>query len=252
MEKMKMKILVITLIVVISNLFFAQTLTQAEKDSIINNLDNPRWAIRSKAIIDIYQQNIPEALPILENKIFEQEKDIALFYLLAIDKYNSQDIIPIANKFVDTIAYLGEYLTTEDNYELKAEAVRIMFERGDYSRAPLLFEYIDAKKPGVATIPFDLLPDIIKYVPAYKDQALAELRRIILNVNDDYYPSISLIIISENLGDEFIPDLLGVMENSNNSTLKNLAYSELEKRNYSGMEELTKQQFISDYIRADS
>jgi hypothetical protein len=247
-----MKILIITFIIIISDSFFAQTLKQMEKDSIISNLDNPRWAIRSKAIIDIYQQNIPEALPILEAKIFQQEKDIALFFLLAIDKYNSSNIIPLANKFIDTVEYLGEYLTSENNNELKAEAIRILFNRGDYSKTPLLFEYIEVEKPDVAIIPFDLLPDVLKYVPEYRDQAIAELRRILLYVNDEYYSSISLIILSENLGEEFIPDLLYVMKHSNNSTLKNLAYSELEKRNYEGMEELTKQQFISDYVRAES
>ncbi len=246
----KMKNLIIILIIIFSQFAFSQTLTQEEKDIIISNLDNARWAIRSEAIMDIYQQNIPEALPKLEEKIFQQEKDIALFYLLAIDKYNSPNVISIANKFIDTIAYLGDYLNTENVYELKAEAVRILFEGGDYSRTPFLFEYIEAKKPDIAIIPFDLLSDVINNVPEYKEQAKAEFRRIMLSINDDYYAPMSLISLSEISSDEIIPDLLYVMENSNSSTMKNIVYEELEKRNYPDMEDLTKEQFLSDPERS--
>ncbi len=233
-------------------IMFPQSITQEEKDSIISNLDNARWAVRSEAILTILQKNIPEALPVLESKIFQQEKDIALFYLFALDKYNSPDIINIANKFIDSVANLRNYLLAEDVYELKAQAVRILFDRGDYSRTPFLFEYIEAKKPGIAVIPYDLLPEVIENVPQYADQAKAELRRIILELDDDYYSNISLIRLAKISGDELIQDLLYVMENSNNSTLKNIAYDELEKRNYPGFEELTKQQFVSDYTRAES
>ncbi len=241
-----MKIIII--IILFTQIILPQNLTQEQKISIIDNLDSTKWLNRSNAIQKILEYNIPEALPKLEEKIFMQEQDLALFYLFAIDKYNSINTINIAKRFIDTISYLKTYLIPENIYDLKAQAVRILFERGDYSRTSFLFDYIESSKPGIAIIPFDLLPDVIEHVPEYSLQAKEELLRIIQLPEEGfaYYGPMALITLTDKYGDEFIPDLVNIIQSNTTGQMKFIAYDKLKERNYSEMEAITKYLFLNE------
>ena len=241
-----MKIIIV--IILFTQIVLPQNFTQEQKIGIIENLDSTKWIIRSNAIQKILQYNIPEALSKLEEKIFMQEQDLALFCLFAIDKYNSTNTINIAKKFIDTISYLKTYLIPENIYELKAQAVRILFERGDYSRTSFLFDYIESSKPGIAIIPFDLLPDVIENVPEYSQKAKEELLRIIQLPEEGfaYYGPMALITLTDKYGDELIPDLVNIIYSNTTGQMKYLAYDKLKERNYPEMETITKYLFLNE------
>lgn len=227
------------------------TLTQEEKNEIINNLDSSSYFIRLDAIIKILKNGISEALPKLEEKIFEQEQDIASLFLEGIVAFDSINTVYYAHKLVDTLSFLPRHPTSTGSINShKVFATLLLFTKGDYSTASVLFDYIEEMKPGVAPTAFYLLEDVLKHVPEYEAQAKAELKRIIQLPNDDYNTSIAIQVLSEKYGNEIIPDLLYVLENVTSNTSKNLAFEELEELNYSELENLTKSQFLQDSVRS--
>ena len=245
-----MKKLLLILVLWFSTLH-SQNITQEQKDEIINNLDSTRYSIRLEAIINVLKSGITEALPKLEANIFNQEKDISIWYLRAISAFNSPNANNISHRFIDTIDYLPDPVhlkpSVNTNY-LKVEAIQFLFQRGDYSRTDIVFDYIEENKPGIAKSSFNLLLEILDHVPEYELAAKNELRRIMLFLNEDYYSSISIIYLTNKYKEEMIPDLIYVIDNSLLNTSKNIAFEELEKLNYPELENLVKVEFLRDSV----
>ena len=217
-----------------------------QKSTIINNLDSTTRYKKLNAILDVYDMYVPEAIPKIETDIFKQQQDIAHWYLICLDKYNSPNFNNIAHRYIDTIANLNYVFEPENINEQKADAIAMLIKKGDYSRVGFLFEYIDMLKPAVASTPFNVLNLIVENVPEYSEQAKAEFRRIALNSNDDYYAPMSLLFLVDYYGEELIPDLVYIIYNSQLSQMKSIAYDELEKQNYSDMETITKYLFLNE------
>jgi hypothetical protein len=248
-----MKNKLIFLLIFFVQIVFPQSITQEEKNEIINNLDSTRHSIRLEAIINVVKNGITEALPKLESKIFYQEKDIAMWYLRAISSFNSPNTISISHRFIDTIDYLpnpSHLNFTESTNRFKVQATEILFNRSDYSTTYVIFDYIEEKKPAIAIASFNLLDEVLNHVPEFELQAKNELRRIMLNFNDDNYSPLAIIYLTEKYGQEMIPDLLDVLENVTSNTSKNIAFENLEELNYSELENLTKTQFLQDSARS--
>lgn len=119
---------------------FSQTLTQEEKQAIINNLDSTKHWIRQEAILDILQYNISEALPVLEQKIFTQEREIASLYLDGLFLFNSSLAVEYAHIFIDTVEYLpdipGLLPETPDSYGMRFKNIKQQY----YSLKRMIFQ----------------------------------------------------------------------------------------------------------------
>jgi hypothetical protein len=243
-----MKILILILVVLLNNIVSAQRkeLSEYQKNTIIANLDSTTRYKKLNAILDVWYMYVPEAIPKIEQDIFKQQQDIAHWYLVCLDKYNSPNFIDIAHRYIDTITFLNYTFEPENINEQKADAIAMLVRRGDYSRVGFLFEYIDLLKPAVASTPFNILNLIVENVPEYSELAKAEFRRIALNSNHDYYAPMSLLFLVDYYGDEIIPDLVYIIYNSQLSQVKSIAYDELEERNYPEMEAITKYLFLNE------
>jgi len=239
---MKIKILIIIIFTVQIN--FGQKVSEEAKQAIIGYIDSTSYSIRLDAIMKIYDYGIVEAVPKLEANIFKQEQDIAILFLRYILAVHPEKTIELAHRFIDSVGYLRKGIKTTNEY--KTEATYYLFQKGDYSTTPIIFETIDEKKPNIATTAFLLLSDVIDHVPEYEPEAKAELKRIVTNFNDDYYAPMALITLTDKYGDELIPDLVNIIYSNTTGQMKFIAYHELEKRNYPEMEAITKYLFLNE------
>ena len=239
---MKIKILIIIIFFVQIN--FAQKISEEAKQAIIGYIDSTSYSIRLDAIMKIYDYGIVEAVPKLEANIFKQEQDIAILFLRYIVAVHPEKTIELAHRFIDSVGYLRKGIETTNEY--KTKATYYLFNKGDYSTTPIVFETIEEKKPDISSGAFVLLQDVIDNVPEYELNAKEELRRIMLNFNDNYYAPMALITLTDKYGDELIPELVNIIHSNSTGQMKFIAYDELEERNYPEMEAITKYLFLNE------
>ena len=249
---------IITLIIITLNvLAFSQSLTQVEKQAVINNLDSAKYWIREKAILDIITYKISESLPKLEQNIFTQEQAIAGLYLNALFLFNSNFKINFAHRFIDTIDNLKKktaYYGLPDSWEIKRmkyEAASLLIKAGDLSRADIIIDWFDYIHPRIESGMPIQLAQILNNLPQYEIKAKNELLRIASLAEEEDYSSSSVQYLSEYYQSSIIPELLNIYINNNYdmTRLKILKY--LNQFNYSDYENFLKQNFISDSTISD-
>ena len=230
--------------------YYSQDLTQEEKEMIINNLDSTNHSIRLSAILDIYQFDIVESLNKLENTIFQQEQDIAFWFLKSIGKFGSQKIVSISHKFIDTIAYLPRYENYGDSgisiNKYKIEAVYWLFKNGDYSTASTIFDYINEITPAIESTSFLLLGKVIEYVPEFEFQAKQELLRIIRIPSENHYSPKAIQILADQYDSEIIPELINVFDNNSYYMARLNALRYLDRLDYFELENFLISRYTTD------
>jgi len=245
-----MKTKIILMAVLISGFIqinFAQEISEEYKQDIIALLDSADYDKRLIAVMYILDFGITrEAFPKLESNIFKQEQDLALWFLRIIIGVKPEETINWTNKFIDSVEYLQRENDAKTINELKTEAVAYQFSEGYYYNAGTVIATVNEQKPNVSSTAFVLLSDILEYVPEYELQAKEELRRVMLNFNDDYYAPTAAISLIDKYGDELIPDLLHIIYNSTSGQMKFIAYDALKARNYPDMENITKYLFLNE------
>ncbi|WP_337865734.1 hypothetical protein [Ignavibacterium sp.] len=254
---MKTIFIIITLIT-LNSVAFSQTISQEEKQEIINNLDSTKYWVREKAILDILQYEISEALPVLEQKIFTQERGIASLYLDGLFRFNSVLAVEYAHKFIDTVEYLpdipGLVPETSDSYGMrfkKYKAAILLFEKNDFSRADIIISWIDFVKPQITAYMPLLLGQILNNVPQYEVTAKNELLRIANSSEAEEYSTRAVSYLVEYYDEQIIPELLNIYSNNNYYLTKRYVLGYLDNLNYFDYENFLKAHFNTDTTIAD-
>jgi len=233
-----MKKMLVLLILMLNTLVFCQSLTQAEKQEIINNLDSTKHWVREKAILDILEFNITEALPTLEQNIFTQEQDIASLYLKGLFQFNSTLSVSYAKKFIDTVGYLngfpGSLYQSQDSFNvkyLKYEAASILFQKGDFSKAGIIISWIDFRYPKITALMPDQL-SLILDIPQYELKAKNELIRISNSPSAEDYSAKAVKYLVNHFGNNIIPELLEIYSSNNYYVTRRYILGYLDNLNY--------------------
>ena len=249
----KMKSILVFMIISLNFITFSQTLTQEEKQAIINNLDSTKYWVREKAILDILQYKISEALPVLEQKMFTQERGIASLYLDGLFRFNSGLAVEYAHRFIDTVEYLpdirGLVPETPDSYGMrfkKYKAVMLLFEKGDYSRADIILSWIDYRKPKITSEMPRLLGQILNNLPQYEVTAKNELLRIANSSESEHYSLNAVRYLGEYYREDIMQELLNTYSNNNYYQTRMYILGYLDRFNYPDYENFLKENFVSD------
>ncbi len=236
----------------------AQTLSQEEKQNIIDNLDSSKYWIREKAIVDIITFKISEALPKLEQKIFTQEQDIAEDYLEGLFLFNSPFAIEYAHKFIDTVQYLpgipGIQPKSQDSFRIRLlqyDVARLLFKKGDYSKSEFIISWIDSLNPKITAEMSKLLGQILNNVPQYEVKAKNELLRIANSTDAGEYSTRAVTYLVERYDEQIIPELLNIYSDNNYYLTKRYILGYLDNFDYLDYENFLKTHFNTDTTLAD-
>ncbi|NWG27280.1 MAG: hypothetical protein HXY48_01960 [Ignavibacteriaceae bacterium] len=248
-----MKIIFAYFVISLNLVAFSQTLTQEEKQAIINNLDSTKYWVREKAILDVLQYKISEALPVLEQKIFTQEQDIAGHYLEGLFRFNSPLAIEYAHKFIDTVESLqgipGLQPRSPDSFSIKIlryDAAMLLFSKEDYSRADIILSWIDYRKPKITSEMPRLLKQILNNLPQYEVTAKNELLHIANSSEAEEYSLNAVRYLGDYYGDSIIPELLNIYSNNTYDMTRLSVLSYLDRLDYPNYENFLKENFNSD------
>lgn len=233
---------------------FPQSMTQQERQSIIASLDSLKHWVRQKAILDILRNNISEALPVLEKKIFQQEQDIAVLFLQGIMNFQSSNAIGYAHKFLDTLEYLSTF-PPNSKRDLKLEkfdVTKMLFQMGDYSTVDIYFEYLSENTSSVWANSPRVLSDIIKYAPEYEYQVKTELKRIIYQEDLAGVHPEAIRTLWNFYGDEIIPDLINLFSSARYYNTRLESLSILDEINYPKIDSIMLAKYLHDKMNAES
>jgi len=237
----------ISIIAILCTAIFAQSVSNEVKTNTINNLESFHYNIKLDAAIKILNEDIPEALPKLEQLISKQDSYIALLFLKGIKKYGSSNTLTLAHWLFNVLDTLNVKYQSMDRLLAKVEVTDILFQLNDYSTVKSIFDLIENKKPLIATKSLFLLEDVMKHVPQFSFQAKQELIRI-ANINSDnsgqsYY---ALNRIVEYFPDECLPILEYVFVNHQNSANRRLALDKMKLFKYNKLIDLIKKRIDLD------
>ncbi len=253
-----MKTIFAFIIISMNFLTFSQSLSQSEKQVIINNLDSTKYWVREKAILDILKFKISEALPKLEQNIFNQEQDIASLYLNGLFSFNSTFAINYAHKFIDTVENLkgipGKLPESSDSYGIKFmkyQAATLLFEKGDFSRADIIISWFDFINPKITALMPKQLSLILNNLPQDEVKAKNELLRIANSSESQEYSSEAVTFLVEHYGEGIIPDLLNIFSKNKYYLTRRYILGYLDNLNYTGYENFLKTHFNMDTSLTD-
>ncbi|HEY4613300.1 MAG TPA: hypothetical protein VII11_09975, partial [Bacteroidota bacterium] len=178
LENMKTTSLVCLLLFTINAQVVAQTLPPERRTEIVlmfesNNIDTLLFAVG-----EVETYGIMEAASILESRFWEVDPQLQIWFLRGLKKVGSDSTLSFARQFLDSVdMYASRGKAINPLWE-KVAATEILVDYADFSTIPLVFELINRNVANPPQIAQDLLLTIVQNVPAYADQAKAELIRL--------------------------------------------------------------------------
>jgi hypothetical protein len=229
---------------------YAQELTQAEKQMIIDSLDsNNIWEDRNSRIL-IEKHNIVEAIPKLVSKA--QNGDCTAIYLRLLQKLGSSNVQSLVHIAINSSN------KCYDPIETRYDCSKILIESGDYSAAQYVIDYYNAK---ASKFFFDitLIPKIIDNRPDLIQQA----KPIVFDYAQNFRGSpftryVANAIIAEKYPNEAAQVLVNSFRNEPDDATRILSLWLLFVIDYPGLPELMKERLSQEpipsyrYIIADS
>ena len=212
--KLKSIYLISIFIFLISSFAKTQTLTQEEKEELINSLSiteldsmfTLHYAPNAiEAIIEYVVQDsmdFQEAIPaIVENvwKVspYDQTRFIRALYLL-----NAPETEQIALAFIDSVDYYEDSLFTKLN--LKILATYTLFELGNYSKYQLVFDELAQENPTISSYLISMLSDIISNIPSEEIRAKEALMYIAEEDSEGVFRYYAITDLAKHYGDDMI------------------------------------------------
>jgi hypothetical protein len=250
MNNLKFYLLLLILFLGISiNLSAQQEPSPETKSYILDILQNGDYYQRSAVIGDAtYMYYIPEVVPILEQTIWTQNRNLAYDYLVALDKYNSSNFISLSHQFIDAVDTMSESVNSFSYFsvlEMKVYITKDLMDRGDFSTVQYVFDLVEIKKPETFTGASNILDKIIDNTPQYENEAKEELIRITyLNKKSESYNAV--YSLTKHYGSGTVPILASEFVNSTYRPIKALALDSLIKYGFVDLEELMRNRLITD------
>jgi hypothetical protein len=178
---MKTKIIIFC-IFFISSLLSAQALSPEEKQAVIDSLNTDNLGICAWAINRVIDYKITEAIPIIEEKIWEKHRlGFKMEFIRAIAVLDTINITSFAHTIIDSagIYYRNYPSVFYDSLLIRAEVSYYLVQKNDFSTVQYVFEIFDTTKwkHGFNTAPMASLKEIALRSPQYADSAKLLLRR---------------------------------------------------------------------------
>lgn len=175
----------------------AQPLTEEQKQKLIADLDSSDYGIKMGSISKITEKKVVEAIPKIEQGIWNQDPYIQYLFLEALWTLKAPSTLSFARSFYDTADTFKNYRWhSEDPLIMKVWATAILFTYGDYSKTSVVFDLLNRDSTKIDFYARHLLRPIIENVPAYAAAAKEQLIRIALQAdgsNDRWRSFIDLV-----------------------------------------------------------
>jgi len=194
-----------------SNLY-AQTITPEQRQQIIRNLNDVNPFVRSAAVDDAARFGIKEAIPIIEQKIWNEGP--GPMTLRALDLLEDPNLYTIARTLIDSAQTMASrWPYARDALETRVTATEYLYKFNDFSSTQYIFDYLrDTTRVERAGV-FQILKSVIRNVPAYADSARKELLRIARSARLPIDRSIALDDLVELYGTEMFSELVNMAVN---------------------------------------
>jgi hypothetical protein len=242
------RILIFCLLASFFSLALAQEFTQEEKQEIIANLDSSAFNLRFQSIKLILEYQIPEAVTKVEENFWNQERELCIYFLRALKKYNLPLFASFAHSLIDSIDYINAKYPPCDPLKIKVEITVLLFEENDYSTTQYIFQLIERDKPKVNFESLYLLDKVIENIPEYELLAKNELIRASKQYHDKVNSSFALAKLIMFFGQESLQDLVDIFINHSESAVRRYALKYIQEYHYQDLNNLLKSRFISDQM----
>lgn len=157
----------------------AQEVTPEQRQQVLRDLDDPNPFVRSAAIDDAAKYGIVEAIPIIEQKIWNQAAGGVAMMLRALDLLDDPNLYSIARALIDSAETMGtKWRDSGEALAIKVAATRILFKFDDFSSTQYVFDILKDTNTVYKAGAQYLLKSVVRSVPAYADSARIELLRI--------------------------------------------------------------------------
>lgn len=238
-----MKTFIIIIITIITNIsIYSQSLTQEEKQRIIDSLDSNSMREDRNSRLLIEEYNIVEAIPKLEFKA--QNGDCTGIYLRLLQKLGSTNVQNLAHLAIDSSN------KCYDPVETRYDCSKILIELGDYSTAQYIIDFYN-NKASKFFFDITLLPKIIDNRPDLQNQA----REIIFDYAQNFRGSpftryIANAIITEKYPSEAASILVNSLRNEPDDAARISSLWCLFVINYPELPSLMKERLLAEPISA--
>ncbi|MBM4169998.1 MAG: hypothetical protein FJ215_12710, partial [Ignavibacteria bacterium] len=155
-----------------ANISLAQRIRLEGTDNILAALRSSKFDTLLAALRKIEDKKIVGAIPILEERIWQQDPDMQEFFLRTLWKLGSPNTLALARAYIDTAnGFSSIRPMPRDPLRMKVLAIDILFSYGDYATASLVFELLERDKPYVDPFARNLLASIARSVPNFSEKA---------------------------------------------------------------------------------
>ncbi len=218
----------------------SQTITEEDKQKLIQALDTAECSDRFHAIAKIVDDSVYEALPTIERTIFSQSADIVVEMLHALDKFQSSNLPTIAKRIFDSSGVIVQIPCTDGTLsipsisnldKLKYEALWSLFHSGDYSHVPQYFALLNEDVHN-SDLFGELLPLVIQHVPIYADSAKQKLLWNVGNASVNINRWSALYNLERLYGNPLSFDLVSIASANSNGWIRMLAIEGLFRFGY--------------------
>lgn len=203
---MKRFVLLMFLILLPAVAVIAQPRISSLKEETIRRLKSGDTLDIVEALYDILEQNIPEAIPVIEGMLLHETRCTGARMLFLAAMYKSPNYISLAHQYldaVDTMRSGGFPYMQDDPLQIKYEITRRLIKRNDFSTYQYVFDLARREKPKAVPGISIVLERIIKNLPEQEYACKSELQRIAKETNSGEHVE-ALAVLCRLYGKEFI------------------------------------------------
>jgi len=236
----------VTIIVV-----FFYSVSFAQQDTLLEDLNDPDFLVRRRALIKIFDDSLYQYSNILEEKIFQEKVPFLITrYLQTINILKTLNAHQIILQFIqgaDTLCK-GIYSSC-DPLEERVKATAYLLHYQDYSSIHYLKEMIDKTRPDYNIPAFMLLDDIAAEVPEWEQWAKNELIYAATNATDNLFRIYAVTWLLSIYGEEMFTLAVEAARNDPDWINRNLFIEDLVKNNYNDIRNFLKERLYADPYR---
>jgi hypothetical protein len=205
---MKINLMIVFWFFVLPQTFFMQTLSNEEKNKIINalsitSMDSMHTQNYAPTAIELVMEyKIVEAIPNILSNIWKQDPFTRIRFLNALHRLSSSETEAVALSMIDSLNISGFKNEIFSQLEMKILVIKILFELKNYSYYQIVFDRINEDKQDISALM--LLGDIIKNVPNQEEKAKSLLLDSSINLQENYKRWYLISLLNEIYGQELL------------------------------------------------
>ena len=233
--------------IILTLLFYSVLFAQCDLSQLRVKLNNESVSERIKAIDEILDCKLSEAMNDLESRIIiEQDITVADYLLDALNIFHSPNIVNLAHYLIDNVTSLDYQNSEFALYLSKLESAKVLFDNSDYSTAQIVLDYLDRYSNTVTFWQLEMLDKIIHNLPNLELEAKNKLESLINSNASDKIQASALEILCENYGSQYENKYLDLFLSNDHRIIRESALDCLLGINYPGIKNILYQQLRND------